>query len=138
MTTRTEPRTLYRAAADDSIGTGTSFAESRATAGGYRSNPGFGGTRIYSAEIEACDVLDLRGMTVADAAEMLGQGDPGAIGIDEWLPRDVDALATARATGALWALVDESYPRDTTTWIWLGTSDDYCEGREPELVEVAS
>ena len=58
--------------------------------------------------------------------------DPGAIGLDEWLPRTPDAIDALRAAGHLWAIVAESYPRGTRTWIWLGTGTD----DEPELGEI--
>lgn len=123
--------TLYRAADSDYIDTGYSFAETRETAEQYLDNPGFGGRSIWTCDIED-DALDLRGMTTAAAAEQLGLSDPGAIGVDEWLPRTEDALAAVRDAGYLWALVSESYPAQTTTWIWCGTGLD----DEPELTEA--
>lgn len=122
--------TLYRAANDDYIDTGYSFAETVDTARVYQSNPGFGGSRIYSIYAVG-KTLDLRGMSVAEAAAELGLEDPCAIGVDEWVPRTVTALETARDRGYSWILVDESYPEDTTTWIWCGSLYD-----EPELVEL--
>ena len=115
---------------------GTSFAESRQVAAAYLDNPGYGGALLWSCDISATAdrVLDLRGLSTAEAAERLGQSDPGAIGVDEWLASDSDAQDAARATGALWALVDESHPAETTTWIWLGTSDDLAD--EPELEQI--
>lgn len=121
--------TLYRAANDDSIEQGISFAESRETAEQYLDNPGFGGAVIYSAETDE-EALDLCGLTVAESADLLGCSDPGSIGVDEWLPRTVAALDAVREQGYCWALVSESYPAGTTTWIWCGTALD----DEPELV----
>lgn len=121
--------TLYRAATDDYLDIGYSFAETRETAESYLDNPGFGGGSIYSIEIDD-DPLDLTGMTAADVADLLGMTDPGAIGLDEWLPRTSDALDAIRELGHLWAIVDESYPAGTRTWIWCGTGLD----DEPELI----
>ena len=109
---------------------GVAFAESPATAELYRDNPGFGGASLWRAERqEETEALDLRGLDVGEAAELLGQPHPGAIDVDEWLPRTMDALDAVRERGCLWALVDESYPAGTTTWIWCGHVLD----PEPEL-----
>src|SRR5512133_2988974 len=127
-------QTLYRAADDEDISTGTSFAECEDTAREYLDNPGFGGRSIYSTEITVSDdqIVDLTGESVADVAGRCGMSDPGAIGVDEWLPRTGAAMESLRAAGYLWALVAESFPRGTTTWIWLGGVED----SEPELAEV--
>lgn len=122
--------TLYRAAEDDYIDTGYSFAETEETARLYLDNPGFGGRNIYSCKATG-KRLDLTGMSVAEAAAELDMDDPGAIGVDEWIPRTVTALETAQERGYSWILVDESYPRGTVTWIWCGSVDD-----EPELAYV--
>lgn len=124
--------TLYRAANDDYVDSGYAFAEEIETARMYLDNPGFGGANIYRCKARG-KVLDLTGMTMAEAAAELDMEDPGAIGVDEWIPRTVDALETAQARGYSWIKVDESYPRGTTTWIWCGDVDS-----EPELTEVAS
>jgi hypothetical protein len=123
--------TLYRAADSDYIQQGTCFADSREAAEEYLANPGYGGSTIWVADAQG-ETLDLRGMSTSAVASLLGLPTPGAIGVDEWLPSLPSTLAAARATGALWALVDESYPEDTTTWIWLGTSDD----DDPELTRA--
>jgi hypothetical protein len=127
-------RTLYRAADEDYVDTGYSFAETRSIAEAYLDNPGFGGCVVFKARVDyrPDEVIDLTRTTVARAAKRVGHPDPGAIGIDEWLPRTPDALTALREQGFLWALVAESFPHDTTTWIWLGTGLD----EEPELVEA--
>lgn len=122
--------TLYRAADDDYLDTGYSFAETLETAREYLDNPGFGGATLYTVEATG-EVLDLRGMTVAAVADRFGMADPGAIGVDEWIPRTQSALTQAQDEGYSWILVDESFPVSTTTWIWCGTFDN-----EPELTEV--
>lgn len=125
---------LYRAAKDDYVDTGYSFAESLDTAREYLGNPGFGGARLFVADVQtkAAQVLDLTGMGTDEVAKQLGVRHPGAIGVDEWLPRSPNVLETIRSRGFLWAKVDESFPAGTTTWIWTGTFDD----DEPVLEEA--
>lgn len=122
--------TLYRAAQDDYLSQGMSFAESRETAALYADNPGFGGAHIYTCDVDVVDdaVLDLTGLSTAEAAALLGLTDPGAIGVDEWIPRITHRLDERVANGLQWVRVDESYPRGTVTWIWVGESSD-----EPSL-----
>jgi hypothetical protein len=124
-------KTLWRAANDDYVDTGYSFAEKRSIAEAYLDNPGFGGANIYRAKIEVDDelVLDLTEKSVGQVAKMLGVQHPGAIGLDEWLPRSPRVLDALREAGSLWVLVAESFPIETTTWIWIGTGAD----DEPEL-----
>jgi hypothetical protein len=122
--------TLYRAAKDDYVSQGISFAESRETAELYLDNPGFGGATVYTCDIDPADdaVLDLSGLSTSEAAELIGLSDPGAIGVDEWIPRIVHRLEERVSAGLQWVRVAESYPRGTVTWIWVGESCD-----EPEL-----
>jgi hypothetical protein len=130
----TVKKTLYRAANDDYVNQGFSFATNRTTAEAYLDNPGFGGASIFRCRIDVPEeqVIDLTNWSVRKLAKNLGFNDPGAIGLDEWLPRTPSALDTLREKGYLWALVAESFPHETTTWIWLGTSED----NEPELIEL--
>lgn len=127
-------KTLWRAAQDDYVDTGYSFAESREDAEAYLDNPGFGGAHLYRTRVELPEgtVVDLTSKTVRQITRSFGLSDPGAIGLDEWLPRTPNALDALRAKGFLWALVTESYPADSTTWIWLGAGAD----DEPVLEEV--
>lgn len=122
---------LWRAANDDYVDTGYSFAEKRSTAEAYLDNPGFGGANIYRADVEIDDdqVLDFTGKSMDEVAEELGVQHPGAIGVDEWIPRSPKIMDALREAGALWVKVDESFPPDTVTWIWVGTGLD----DEPEL-----
>lgn len=126
---------LWRVANDDYVDTGYSFAETRAIAEAYLDNPGFGGANIYRAAVEVDDdqVLDLTGKSMSEVADELGEPDPGAIGVDEWIPRSPKVMDALREAGALWVKVDESFPEETVTWIWIGTGAD----DEPELELVA-
>jgi hypothetical protein len=117
--------TLYRAAETDDVTSGMSFAVSCETAELYLDNPGFGGAHLYETEVSpaASQVVDLRGLSLEAAQALAGvSGERGAIGVDEWLPRDVGAQDALRARGYEWALVSESYPVGTTTWVWIGES----------------
>jgi hypothetical protein len=127
-------KTLFRAAKDDYVDTGYSFATSRATAESYLDNPGFGGAKLYRTRITygESEFIDLTGVSVSELAKELGMGHPGAIGVDEWIPRTPKVLDALRDMGFLWALVLESFPEETTTWIWCGTGAD----NEPELEEL--
>lgn len=119
-------KTLWRAASDDYISQGYSFAAEREVAELYLDNPGFGGDKLYKAVVkfEESQVIDLTDASASEVADRLDMRVPGAIGLDEWLPREDDAIEKLRAAGFLWALVAESYPAGSTTWIWLGTFYD--------------
>lgn len=121
--------TLWRAADDDYIGDSASFAETREAAEAYLDNPGFGGARLWTAEVDAVDVLDLTDSSDPMAgllAAIDSDHDYGAIGVDELAPRIAGLLADA---GYQWVRVLESYPADTVTWIYVGG----VSGDEPEL-----
>ena len=122
---------LWRAANDDYISDSASFAETRESAEAYRDNPGYGGDTLYYADVEPDDMLDLTGpdamASLLDALD--SDHDYGAIGVDELVPRLAGRLCDA---GYQWVTVRESYPADTTTWIYVGGSF----GDEPELIEV--
>ena len=143
-----ERRTLYRAANDGYASQGSSFAETIETAQAYLNNPGFGGASLWRFDVAtpANQVLDLRGKSTSEVATFLGEEDPGAIGVEEWLPRSPAACDAAREKGYLWAQVDESFPEGTTTWIYLGSMDmddedpegvTIDESPEPEIAPVA-
>jgi hypothetical protein len=123
---------LYRAAGDDYVSQGFSFAECAKAAEAYLDNPGFGGRGLYTCEIDVSpeSVFDATGMDVGELAAELGLGHPGAIGVDEWVPRTQRALDALEARGVRWVVVTESYPVGTRTWI-------YVSGDEPVL-EAAS
>lgn len=125
--------TLYRAADDDYVAQGYSFATCVDVAEAYQDNPGFGGGTIYSCTVDVADgqVLDLTDVSTSELADMFGRVDPGAIGVDEWVPRDPKLQDAIAAAGYSWVTVRESYPADSVTWIWVGDSSD-----EPELAEA--
>lgn len=130
--------TLWRAADDDVVMQGTAFAETEEIARAYLggANPGFGGDYLYYTNIQplGSQVLDWRGKSTRSLARKLGLSDPGAIGVDEWVPRSPSACDALAALGYLWLIVDESYPEGTSTWLWLGDSSVL----EPELTRKSA
>jgi len=129
----TSPMRLWRAAEDDYISSDSvSFSEDRDSAESYLDNPGFGGHKLFQTDIvvDEDDLLDLTGHDAMDRLlETLDSDhDYGAIGVDELVPRVADRLLEA---GYQWVKVDESYPENTVTWIYIGGS----LGDEPELEE---
>lgn len=114
---------MWRAAQDNGVTSGTCLAEDRAVAEAYLDNPGFGGSRLYRAEVQVAgdEVLDLVGLGTEAALDALvrasGLPHPGAIGADEWAPQIAHHLADR---GVAWVKVEESYPADTLTWVWTG------------------
>lgn len=122
---------LWRAANDDFISDSASFAEDRDAAELYLDNPGFGGPVLYYADVEIGEYLDLTGDDAMDVllATLGSDHDFGAIGIDELVPRIALRL---RDAGVQWVKVNESYPQDSTTWIYVGGS----LGDEPTLIEA--
>lgn len=125
-------RTLYRAADTDTIVGSASFAADIESARAYLDNPGFGGRTLYVAEVDMDDaqVLDLYDLgneeAIAALMERTGLSHPGAIGVDEWVPRICYDL---RDAGIEWVRVRESYPMDSETWVFVGHDD-------PDMVEV--
>lgn len=122
---------LWRASNDDHISDSASFAESKESAVMYLNNPGFGGGKLFKTEVDVGEYLDLTG---DDAMDVIREAldtdhDYGAIGVDELVPRVASELADA---GIQWVKVNESFPEETTTWIYVGGS----LGEEPELMEV--
>lgn len=128
------PITLWRTADDDLVVGSASFSTSKAAAKKYLDNPGFGGRNLYRAKVEINrdELLDLydedHEEAVRKITDLIGGDDPGAIGIDEWVPRVADKLQDA---GIEWVRVRESYPSDSETYIFVGSND-------PEMDEMSS
>lgn len=122
--------TLYRAASDDLIVGSASFATNLEAARAYLDNPGFGGRTLYRAEVEidADTLLDLVDAIdpIQSIMDRTGLRHPGAIGVDEWIPRISYEL---RDAGIEWVRVKESYPAETVTYTFVGTDD-------PEMEEI--
>ena len=75
-------------------------------------------------------------MSTEKVANRFGLDDPGAIGVDEWLPRGRVADAIAKR-GFVWALVDESYPEGTTTHILVTSDENIIAEIEDAMTEVS-
>lgn len=119
-------KTLWRAADDDIVVDTASFSVSREAAELYLDNPGFGGAKLWTAKvsIEESQLLDLYDLAddaaFAAICDLTGLTHPGAIGVDEWVPRISYEL---RDAGIAWVRVRESYPVDSETWIFVGQDD---------------
>lgn len=136
--------TLYRAADDDYLSRGYSLTADREVAETYTDNPGFGGSTIWTCEAaDDAAILDMRGLDGERQIEALeealeGHDDAAALArvCDERYPL-CETIHAGRAVYLLdalaerydWILLDESYPEQTTTWLYL-------ERAEVELVEV--
>jgi len=133
--------TLWRAAGSETLNPdSTSFAEDREVAEAYLSNPGFGGTTLYRAEVgvphdaHVLDLFDEDDPTGA-TAEILDIRNPGAIGADEWIASNSRVQQRLRDAGYQWVVVRESFPAGTRTWIRLGDEDEG-RGAPPVLAEA--
>ena len=124
-------RTLWRAC-DDGIIVGTAaLAARREDAETYLSNPGYGGSSLWRADvtIDPARVLDLtEAASPLDVLVDLVGYHPGAIGAEEWAPQVSETL---HAAGYDWVRVLDSYPVGCETWIWIGGDED-----EPEMEEA--
>jgi len=124
--------TLWRAAADDYVPDAASFARRRADAEAYLDNPRFGGATLYRAKVRTSEdaVLNLYDERdpVTLLADRFGLQHPGAIGVDEWVPRDTRLQDALREAGYDWVIVRESFPEGAETWLWIGPFE-----REPKL-----
>lgn len=127
--------TLWRAAQDDYVSDATSFARRREDAEAYLDNPGFGGANLFHTRVRTTGDAVLNLYDERDAVTLLADRfdlqHPGAIGVDEWIPRDVRLQDALREAGYDWVVVRESFPEGAETWIWIGPSE-----REPELEQA--
>ena len=131
--------TLWRAADDDNIVGSASFAAQQESAQAYLDNPGVGGDKFWKAEVEIDEssLLDLHDIDEEEAfTKVLDLIDlethPGAIGLDEWIPRIADKLQDA---GIEWVRVRESFPENTETYIFVGFDDPEMEEIETQFDE---
>jgi hypothetical protein len=124
--------TLWRAAEDDYISDTASFARQRDDAEAYLDNPSFGGANLFRTKVRTTEDAVLNLYDERDAVTLLADRfdlqHPGAIGVDEWIPRDVQLQDALREAGYDWVIVRDSFPEDAETWLWIGPSE-----REPEL-----
>lgn len=135
----TTKTTLWRAADDQFISGSASFAARRQDAEAYLAgrNPGYGGEKLWRLDIEATGVLDLAGHRdpIGRLCRIAGCERPGATGADEWVASAGYVREALAAAGYRWVCVDESYPEETVTWIWVGADPTDIEDA---MVEVSS
>lgn len=77
--------TLYRAANDDFVRAGVSFADSRETAEAYLDNPGFGGTALYRTRVTVDDAGD---QIVDLLVRVSPRGETWLSGVPTWWIRE--------------------------------------------------
>ena len=128
-------RLLWRVADDDYIPDAASFARERVDAEAYFDNPGYGGASLWRAVADVPEDAVLNLYDEQDAVGWLAEEydlqNPGAINVEEWIPRDPDLQALLRDDGYDWVVVRDSFPENAETWLWIGPFE-----REPELEEV--
>jgi hypothetical protein len=113
---------IYRAAEHCEARVGYSFTESLEVAEAYRSNPGFGGSNLYAAEIDLDDVLDLTGVTdewgsLAEAAGIEIEPSRYQHHFARVLPTSDDVCEALAAAGYRWVRFRDDYPVGAITII---------------------
>lgn len=133
-----KPKTLYRAADDDDVREGFSFAEDEDAARAYMDNPGFGGSKLWRVNANVDGILDLSG-------DQDPWGTLSEIIDDEVLPEknqyhfpsvitaDSDIRELLRKKGYRWVKFDDDFPEGSVTYVPL--SDDAVEEIESSIVE---
>lgn len=98
--------TLWRAAQDDYVSDTTSFARRREDAEAYLDNPGFGGASLFRTRVRTTGDAVLNLYDERDAVTLLADRfdlqHPGAIGVDEWIPRDVSSARISGSQNPRW------------------------------------
>lgn len=101
----------------------------------YFDNPGFGGAVLWRARVNVSENKILNLYEERDPVGLLSDDydiqNPGAINIEEWIPRDPELQELLRNDGYDWVIVRDSFPEGAETWLWIGPFE-----REPELEEA--
>lgn len=112
---------FYRAADDDFVRVGTSFAETLEVAVAYRDNPGFGGARLWQVEVEPRRVLDL--VDQDDPWQSLSEAAGREIRPEQYqyhfarvLATDDSVCESLAAAGYDWVRYPEDFPADSVAW----------------------
>ena len=115
-------RTIYRAAKDDQVGVGCSFAGRRSDAEAYLDNPGFGGPTLYTCQIELADMIDLTESPWDALSDAIGESVNPAHH-QYHFPSTVTACdaicAKLAAKGYHWARIIDDYPEGCITYVPL-------------------
>jgi len=115
-------KTLYRAASDDNVSVGYSFAARRSHAEAYLDNPGFGGPTLYRCEVEIDGLIDLTESPWETLSEALGSEVdpsrhqfhfPSTVTASDKIPEKLAAL------GYRWAKIIDDYPEGCVTYVPL-------------------
>ena len=129
--------TLWRVANDNYIPDAAAFARKREDAETYFDNPGYGGSSLWRTRIDVPEKSVLNLYDERDPVERLARKfkiqNPGAINIEEWIPRTPRLQELLQEEGYDWVVVRDSFPEGAETWLWIGPFE-----REPELEPVPS
>jgi hypothetical protein len=130
-------KNIYRAAKDDDVRVGYSFAGRRSDAEAYLDNPGFGGPVLYRSRVDMAGMIDLTESPWETLSETLGEEiDPAHH--QYHFPSTVtacnkicDALA---AKGYHWARIIDDYPEGCITYVAL--TAEAADAAEEAMEEV--
>ena len=113
---------LFRAAADDFVRVGTSFAENRSVADAYTNNPGFGGPNVYIGDVVTGKVLDL----TKESDQWAGLSKATGEAIDQArsqfhfaraLTENDELLTKLAGKGYSWVRFVDDFPEGAVTWV---------------------
>lgn len=129
---------LYRAAENDSIMVGYSFAGRRQDAESYLDNPGFGGPILYRCRVTLSGVIDLTAGWDALSEAIGEEVIPAKWGYH--FARTVtasDVICERLASrGYQWAMIVDDYPEGCITYVPL--TPEAADAAEEAMVEVVS
>lgn len=112
--------TVYRAANDDYVSAGFSFAANREDAEAYLDNPGFGGSTLYVAEIDGL-ILDLTRErdNWEDLSAIVGEIDPFEYGhhFARALTASDSIIAALAEAGYDAVMFTDDFPIDCVTFV---------------------
>ena len=112
---------LYRAAGNDDVRVGYSFAARRVDAEAYLDNPGFGGETLYRCRLDLADVIDLTAGWDA-LSEAIGE----EVEPSRWQHHFASTVTSSdkmceklAAAGYQWARIIDDYPEGCVTYVPL-------------------
>lgn len=127
---------IYRAANDDYLSQGYSFAASKADARAYRDNPNFGGSTLYRSDIPSDHkVLDLTEEPWETLSSAIGREitpDMGGFMISQALQLQSRILDEIAEAGYDWVRYIDDYPADCITYTICSATAEEIELEEVE------
>lgn len=128
-----ETMRLYRAADDDYVSQGFSFAEDKTIAHEYTKNPGFGGRKVYSIDVPRGKVLDLTDADdpFSELSKIVGSavdGENYGGYIARVVPTNSDIADALAAKGYDWIRLNDDFPAGAKTWQALSEQAQYSAG----------